>query len=93
MNSFGLEWLIKKPTCFQSKNPICVDLILTNKKDLFKNFNVLEIWISDSLIITALKSLLVKGNAKTKLCRDYSEFNPLLRNVVKWSDTFYDIVK
>ena len=30
MNSFGLECLIKKPTCFQSKNPICIDLILTN---------------------------------------------------------------
>ena len=33
--------------------------------------------ISDhqSLIITALKSQLVKGNAKTKVYRDYSEFN------------------
>ena len=27
MNSFGLECLIKKPTCFQSKNPGCIDLI------------------------------------------------------------------
>ena len=42
-----------------------------------KNSNVLEGGISDhhSLIITALKSQLVKGNAKTKLYRDYSEFN------------------
>ena len=77
MNSFGLECLIKKPTCSQSKNPSCIDLILANKKDLFKNSNVLEVGISDhhSLIITALKSQLVKGNAKTKLYRDYSEFN------------------
>ena len=77
MNSFGLECLIKKPTCFQSKNPSCIDLILTNKKDLFKNSNVLEVGISDhhSLTITTLKSQLVKGNAKTKLYRDYSEFN------------------
>ena len=38
---------------------------------------MLEVGISDhhSLIITALKSQLVKGNAKTKLYRDYSEFN------------------
>ena len=38
---------------------------------------MLEGGISDhhSLIITALKSQLVKGNAKTKLYRDYSEFN------------------
>ena len=78
MNSFGLECLIKKPTCFQSKNPSCNDLILTNEKDLLKNSNVLEIGISDhhSFIIIALKSQLVaKGNAKTKLYRDYSEFN------------------
>ena len=36
-----------------------------------------EVGISDhhSLTITALKSQLVKGNAKTKLYRDYSEFN------------------
>ena len=54
MNSFGLECLIKKPTCFQSKNPSCIDLILTDKNDLFKNSNVLEVGISDhnSLIIT-----------------------------------------
>ena len=77
MNLFGLECLIKKPTCFQSKNPSCFDLILTNKKDLFKNSNVLEVGISDhhSLIITALKSQLVKENAKTKLYCDYSEFD------------------
>ena len=77
MNSFGLECLIKKPTCLQSKNPSYIDLILTNKEDLFKNSNVLEVGISDhhSLIITALKSQLVKGNAKIKLYRDYSEFN------------------
>ena len=77
MNSFGLECLIKKPTCFQSKNPNCIDLILANIKDLFKNSNGSEVGISDhhSLIITALKSQLVKGNAKTKLYPDYSEFN------------------
>ena len=57
MNSFVLQCLIKKPTCFQSKNPSCIDLILTNKKDLFKSSNVLEAGSSDhhSLIITALK--------------------------------------
>ena len=51
-------------------------LILT-KKDLFKNSNVLEVGISDhhSLINAALKSQLVKGNKKTKLYRDYIEFN------------------
>ena len=77
MNSFGLECLIKKPTFFQSKNLSCIDLILTNKKDFFKSSNVVEVGISDhhSFIITALESQLVKGNAKTKLYRDYSEFD------------------
>ena len=32
MTTFDLECLIKKPTCFQSSNPTCIDLILTNKK-------------------------------------------------------------
>ena len=77
MTTFDLECLIKKPTCFQSSNPTCIDLILTNKKEFFKNTDVIEVGISDhhSLIVTALKSLLLKGNAKTKLYRDYNSFN------------------
>ena len=47
LNLFGLECLIKKPTYFQSKNYSCIDLILNNKKDLFRNSNVLEVRISD----------------------------------------------
>ena len=56
MNTFDLEYLIKKPTCFQSTSPSCIDLILTNKKEFFKNCNALEVGISDhhSLIVTAL---------------------------------------
>ena len=50
---------------------------MTNKNDVFKNSNVLEVGISDhhSFIITALKSQPVKENAETKLYRGYSEFN------------------
>ena len=78
MNTFDLECLIEKPACFQSTSPTsCIDLILTNKKEFFKSSNVLEVGISDhpSLIITALQSRLVKGNAKTKLYRDYDSFD------------------
>ena len=48
-----------------------------NKQEFFKNTDVIEVGISDhhSLIVTALKSLLLKGNAKTKLYRDYNSFN------------------
>ena len=74
---FNLECLIKKPTCFQSSNPTCIDLILTNKKEFFKNTDVIEVGISDhhSLTVAAWKSLLLKGNAKTKLYQDYDSFN------------------
>ena len=77
MTTFDLECLIKKPTCFQSSNPTCIDLILTNKKEFFKNTDVIEVGIFNhhSLIVTALKSLLLKRNAKTKLYRNYSSFN------------------
>ena len=43
MITFDLECLIKKPTCFQSSNPTCIDLILTNKKQIFKNTDVIEV--------------------------------------------------
>ena len=77
MNTFDLECLIKKPTCFQSSNPRCIDLILTNKKKLFKNNDVFEVGISDhhNFTVAALKSQLLKGNPKTKLYRDYSSFS------------------
>ena len=49
---------------------------MTYRKEVFKNLNVLEVGISDhhSFIVTALKSQLIKGNAKVKLYRDYSSF-------------------
>ena len=76
MTTFDLECLIKKPTCFQSSNPTCIDLILTSKKEFVKKTDVIEIGISNNhiLIVTALKSLLLKANAKTKLYRDYDSF-------------------
>ena len=99
MNTFDLEYLIKKPTCFQSTSPSYIDLILTNKKEFFKNSNALEVGISDhhSLIVTALRSQLVKGNAKTKLHRDHNSFhiklfkedldkNLKINNTVNFSD-------
>ena len=74
--TFDMECLINKPKCFQSAKPNCIGLILTNKKELFKNSKVLEVGISHyhSFIVTTLKSQLIKGNAKMKLYRDYSSF-------------------
>ena len=79
-NTFDMGCLVKKPTCFQSTSPSCIDLILTNKKEFFKKSNVLEVGISDhhSLIATAFRRQLVKGNAKTKLYRDCNSFDTKL---------------
>ena len=68
MNVFDLNCLAKKPICFQSTSPNCINLILTNKKEFLKTL-ILEVGISDQhkLIVTALRIQLVKGNAKTKL--------------------------
>ena len=43
MTTFDLECLIKKPTCFRSSNPTCIDLILTNKKEFFIIIDVIEV--------------------------------------------------
>ena len=73
MNTFNLEVLITESTCFQSTNPTCIDLVLTNQDGLFKNSNFLEVGIFDQyrFITTALRSQSVKGNPKMKLHRDH----------------------
>ena len=47
MTLFNLESLINTPTFFESEKPRCIDLILTNKKSLFKNPKTFEDGISD----------------------------------------------
>ena len=47
LNLFNLKSLISSPKCFQSTNPSCIDLILTNQEDLFSNSNTCEVGISD----------------------------------------------
>ena len=73
ISTFDLQCLIKKPNCFKSSNPPRIDLVLKNKKEL----DVIEVGISVhySFIVTAFKNQLLKGNAISKLYRDYSSFN------------------
>ena len=38
MESHGLKNLVKEPTCYKNpQNPSCIDLIMTNKSNNFKN--------------------------------------------------------
>ena len=47
MQAYDLSCLIKKPTCCKSDTPSCTDLILTNRKSLFKLSNTSETGLSD----------------------------------------------
>ena len=65
------------PSCYQSNNPTCKDLILTNKKNLFKLSDTFETSLSDhhKLISTILTSGGFKGKPKEKIYRSYRQFN------------------
>ena len=76
LNLFNLKSLISSPTCFQSTNPRCIDLILTNQEDLFSNSNTCEVGISDHhhLVSTMLNKTISEGSTKTLFYRDYKKF-------------------
>ena len=73
---FTIKSLISSPTCFQSINPTCYDLLLTNQKDLFSNSNTCEVGISNQhhLVSTMLNKKISKRNTKTLFYRDYKKF-------------------
>ena len=56
--NYDLSNLINKPTCYQSNDPTCIDLILNNKENLFKLSDTFEASLSDhhKFISTTLKS-------------------------------------
>ena len=64
-DSFNLEHLIKKPTCFQG-SPSRIDLIIANGKAYFKKACLLETGRSDSDKLTAvsLKLQILKAPPK-----------------------------
>ena len=71
-DTHDLENLIKKATCLKGKSPTCIDLILTNQKQLFMKSRAFVTGISDFHELTAsiMKLTYVKGNPKIKFCRD-----------------------
>ena len=77
LENYDLNNLINKPTCCQSNNSTCIDLILTNKKSLFKLSDTSETGLSDhhKLISTILKSGGFKGKPKEKIYRSHKQYN------------------
>ena len=77
LQAYSLTTLIKETTCFQSSNPSCIDLILTNQKNMYKLSNAFETGISDhhKLISTVAKSGSFKGRLRENIYRSYGSFN------------------
>ena len=59
MTLFNFESLINSTTCFQSTNPTCIDLILTNKRNNFFKFKHFSSWGIGSAFVN-FKKLLTK---------------------------------
>ena len=68
--------MIKNNTCFKGEGS-CIDLILTNRKFLFKNSTSFETGLSDHhhLIYSMLKIRFHKEEPKTLIHRDYKTFS------------------
>ena len=78
LNSFDLEGLMKIPTCYKSlSSPTSIDLILTNKKNLFMKSTTFEIGMSDfhKSTTTTLRKTISKGNAKKIFYKYYKAFD------------------
>ena len=74
---FDLSSLTKKPSCYQSHTPSCIDLIMTNRKYLFQLSNTFLTCLSNhhKFICTILKSGRFKGARIEKIYRSYKTFD------------------
>ena len=77
MQAYDFGSLIKKPTYYQSYTLNCIDLILTNKKSLFKLSNTFETGLPDhhKLVCTIVKSGGFKGAPIEKIYQSYKTFD------------------
>ena len=69
--------LVKKPTWYKNlDNPSCIDLILTNRQNLFQDTRVIETGLSDfhKFTATVLKVYFKKEPCKIISDRDYKNF-------------------
>ena len=76
LDLFNLKKLISSPTCFQSTNSTCIDLILTSQEDLFSNSNnTCEVGISDHhhLVSKMHNKKILKAITKTLFYREFEK--------------------
>ena len=70
--TYNLESIINKPTCFKnSKNPSCIDLMLTNKQERFLKAKTLETGLSDfhKMVASVFKTSFIKQKPKIGIYR------------------------
>ena len=73
-----LKSLVKEKNCFKSiSNSSCIDLFLTNNALSFQNTKTVSTGLSDfhKLVLTALKTSIVKNNPQEIQYRDYKYFD------------------
>ena len=74
---YNFKNLVKKPTCYKNlDNPSYIDLILTNRQNLFQDTTVIETGLSDfhKLTATVSKVYFKKEPPKNISYRDYKNF-------------------
>ena len=76
MDSYNLCNLIKDPTCFKSKKPRWIDLILTNRKHNSQNTTTTDPEVSDflAMIVSMLKGGFNKRGPRIITYREYSAY-------------------
>ena len=79
IQAYDLSSLIKKPTCYQSHTPSCIDLILTNRKHLFQLSNTSRTGLPGhhKLICPILKCGGLKGAPIEKIYTSYKTLDEI----------------
>ena len=70
--------IVKEETCFKSiENPSCIDLLLTNKPNLFFNTSTINTGLSDchKMVVTVQRKRFQRAQPKVVSYRDYKNFD------------------
>ena len=76
--TYNLESIANKPTCLKNlKNPLCIDLMLTNKQERFLKAKTVETGLSGfhKMVISVSKTNFKKQKPKIVTYRDYKRFD------------------
>ena len=76
-DTYDLKSLTKEPTCYKNPNePSCIDLMLTNKPQSFRQSCVIETDLSDfhRMTATVMKTNFEKFQSRVVNYRDYKYF-------------------